>query len=203
MSSFHLPLLLYISLSFSLNHILTLNLSTKTSTTNSQIIEYDHLLINGDFSLPEQYGEWGFYKDNEIPGWKIKNTTTIELGNATLYSTNYNNSSLQIIELDGKESDEISQKFISNKERLCQLSLKYSGITFRKDSSGLQIIFNSQSILEVSPVNDDLVREFKINVLVLSSTNEIILKSLVSSNGYGLTVSEVDIRCPKDSEGCV
>jgi hypothetical protein len=62
-----------------------------------------NLVVNGDFSQPNQNGGWSIYSN--IPGWT---GPEIEVGRGTIYNSGWTG---QVCELDGNHNDVISQTF--------------------------------------------------------------------------------------------
>jgi predicted nucleic acid-binding Zn-ribbon protein len=63
-----------------------------------------NIVVNGDFELPNQEGEWGIY--TSIPGWT---GSDIEVGNGEIYNGVWDS---QIVELDGNTNTIMSQTFV-------------------------------------------------------------------------------------------
>ena len=169
--------------------IAVLIVSTFSLNLKVQSKSEENLLQNTDFAteiFPE--GElYGFF--NKVQKWKVEKDE-IEIGYLKFYKRNIPVELEEVkgIEIDGKDNDSISQSFTlsatDNKNLLVGVS--YFATDFKKNTSGIEILFNKVKILKVNPSEDYKIYDFSIEIKGVTGLNEIEFIAQGESDGYGL-----------------
>ena len=150
----------------------------------------NNIIVNGGFEEPNFKGSWSI--PTSVPGWIV--SPNAELGKGTLYSANWENSG-QIAELDTYQNSSLTQTFVLNKECDCEVAFNYVART-GDESSAMLVKFNDEELLYSNP-GDKNLHKYRKTIKCVEGENNITFIGQGTSNGYGMTIDNVEVNIPK------
>ncbi len=174
--------------------ITALAVNIKKSQPNP--IQSGNLINNGDFSLPNFNGHWGFISPPN--GWEII-YGEMEVGSGTIYNPNWKNwkgkSYVQVAEIDGNKNDILGAHVILEAATSCTVEFDYAERV--NSTNGLSVYWNDTLLLNYSNQSDLSIKQLKQSVKGKVGDNLLKFVGTAKSDSYGMTFTNVSVTCDK------
>ena len=145
-----------------------------------------NLLSNGDFAQNNiGTNEWTISKT--LPGWEIPRE--VEQGYGRVYNGNWGNRI--VIELDSNQNDILRQKLELRKGEY-NLELDYAARSGFVGTSEMSVSWNGQNVKTIKG-EDDSIHTLKLPLSAVEGTNVLEIAGEGTSDGLGMTISNVKL----------